>query len=298
MTPDFAAAFREEAFTTLEYSLGETPGVLGALVGGESRSFAERALAFARTTTFGGTWARAAAELVRRVPSSAYLFRVDGRGHAPLALSLYADFPPSFSASALREVLAAAAPLAWEGPSPHDLARVLGMPAPSGVGVRVDVHGRLHTAFYFRPRYLSFRAALPNVLPSFVRACGLGDDVAGELARVMPPLYGEAPLGVVGVDPGASGTVGALKLDPAYVPMARALAFLRARGVADAQLHEAHALARSLRAAAASYLGVKFRTGGFGGWRLYFTTSPGRGRPAGTAEIASRGRSLFFIPQP
>jgi hypothetical protein len=142
------------------------------------------------------------------------------------------------------------------------------------MAVRTDETGTLMLAVYFRST-ITTRDLSRQLVHDTVAACGFEESTGEDLSTDLERVFGPGTVGVVGIDPGAEGTVSAMKLNPANVPLERAYAHLRSRGVPVSALHRISTLALALRARVLSYLGLSFGPAGFAGWRAYFSLQPG-----------------------
>jgi hypothetical protein len=264
---DFCAAFRREACHGVEYSfdaLGNGHAVMISL----DRGGFDRLEALLNGVPFAAEWLWGLQRYVAVVAPDAFLARADVRDQLVGALTLYCRFPNPPNDQEFCTFLKTVWPLEWNGPSPSRIAAAVGLQGPRGVGFRVDAGGNRYCAVYFRlPEH--HRLGGHAWLRALAHACDLPSHVTDQIESDLRPLYPGGPHGIIGLDSASAG--GALKLNPANVPVVRALAFLEAKGAQLGRLRELQSWAHWLRASWLSYLGVKYRPNGFAGSRCYLT---------------------------
>jgi hypothetical protein len=253
-----------------------------------SAALLEELADWVRRYPFSERWYVAAQRLTAQISPDAMLFRIDWNGESPVALTWYSRFPRPPDEATFQGSMEHAAPWRWVGPDPCQIAKALGLPGPRGVALRVDEAGNGHTAVYFRVQ-CGFGAGNPLLPAPLLGACGLPGAIGEEVAADLTLLGATGDVEVVGVDQGEGiETVGALKVDPAGVPLSGALRLLAAKGARPDAQSRLTRLATSLRARSLSYMGLKYASAGFAGWRAYFSTEPARLTCAGSVRIASR----------
>jgi hypothetical protein len=286
-----------EAYAGVEYSYGEDPEGMGIMLRPAEASLA-RIAQWAASVDFAGDWWWAAQRLVEQVRPTAYLFRTDWRGGDRLTgATLYCRFPREPTDEEFTAAARHAYPAGWHGPAPSAPARVLGVPGPRGVAIRAGESGRLALAVYYvvpTPASSLSRQSAAALL----EACGIAAVSRDDVADAVGELYRGGSIGVVGLDDGADGRAGALKLNPANVPFAAAREFLGRRAVASTWLDQLGTVARDLRADHASYLGVRYTDRGMDGWRLYFSVEPARVPSPLAPQIAEWLRPLPSLRSP
>ena len=293
---EFARIFREELSSQMEYSIDEAEGRHGTMVPGKE-GFPTRVQRLAAVLPFAAEWAWGFRRFAEHVRPDAYLLRVDWSGGEALAVTSYCRFPFEPRDDAFSDAIARARPMRWSGPSPRAVGEVLGVAGPRGVAFRVDRAGAVRTALYYRVE--ADRSRLdPETCRELVRACGLDVDLADLILDDVRSLFPPGPVGVIGIDDGQDGVAGALKLDPANVPLRAASAFLADKGAPSKATGRVLRLAEILRARWLSYLGAKYGPGGFAGWRAYFSHEPARLAPAGSFRIASGRRATPTLRLP
>ncbi|MCA9499518.1 MAG: hypothetical protein KC588_10030 [Nitrospira sp.] len=228
---------------------------------------------FAGSLPFAADWMWAVDRFVDHVQPNAFLFRVDWQGEHPLAATLYCRFRIEPASRAFEEAIRTAYPIRWTGPDPAPVAAVLRVAGPRGVGLRVVATGACTAAVYFRVPEIHPSQAAPMVT-ALVGALGLPCHVPLLIEEDIRGLS-SASGGVVGFGPDGEGEV-TLKLNPPNVPIARALAFLAAKGASATRLDAIRNLAVSLHATSFSYLGMRYGANGFAGWRVYLSLEPFR----------------------
>ena len=247
--------------------------------------FLSKAQSLAASLSFAGEWITVLGRLIRAIHPDAYLFRTDWSGSNVTALTAYCRFPSEPGDTALAAVLSHAYPLRWQGPPAGQVAQILGLPGPRGLGVGVDHDGRLDLALYFRVPG-SGQALRPRLLSSLAEAAGMASTIVPELSADISRLYAHGMPIIVGLDSEKSGsgrlgsqqgmTAAALKFNPPNVPLESCVRFLNDHGADPDRLHTLVRYARALRARWASYLGIRYSDQGFSGWRLYLSVAPQR----------------------
>jgi hypothetical protein len=285
-SPDlaFSSLFRPEAAQVVEYSFSSQLDEHGVMVPG-GPGFLSRVQSLAASLPFAGEWITVLGRLVRAVHPDAYLFRTDWSGSTITALTAYCRFPSEPDDTALAAVLSHAYPLRWQGPPAGQVAQILGLPGPRGLGVGVDHNGRLDLALYFRVPG-SGRALGSELLSSLAKTAGMAPRLGPELSADMSRLYAQGMPMIVGLDSGKPDggqlgsqqamTVAALKFNPPNVPLESCVRFLNDHGADSDRLRTLVHYARALRARWASYLGIRYSGHGFSGWRLYLSVAPQR----------------------
>lgn len=270
----FSSLFRPDAARSVEFSFGARPDEHGVMVPG-GPGFLPRVESLAASLPFAGEWILMLARLVRAIHPDAYLFRTDWSGSRVTAATVYCRFPVEPDDAALAAVLSQAYPLRWHGPPAGQVARILGLPGPRGLGVGVDHAGRLDLTLYFRVPG-SGQALGSEPLCALTEAAGLAPDLIPELTADVSRLYTPGLPIVVGLDSGQGTSVAALKFNPPNVPLESSVRFLNDHGADPDRLRALAQYAQALRARWASYLGIRYSGQGFSGWRLYFSVAPQR----------------------
>jgi hypothetical protein len=269
----FSQLFRHEAQAAVEYSFDDAVDRQGVMIG-MSNLPADRLRSFAADLPFAGDWLWAIERFRDAARPDAFLLRADFRSDRVTALTLYSRFPSEPSDETFHRLLRTAAPFRWTGPSPAAAASVLHVIGPRGIGFRVNATGLCRTSIYFR-----VPAAAPELkgetLQELCAVSGLPPELAMKIGEDVHDLYTPGPVGVIGLDDGPDGRAGALKFDPANVPLQKAFAFVARKKAAPSSLARLAATSRALRASSASYLGIKYGVNGFSGWRMYFSLRPG-----------------------
>jgi len=280
----FSSLFRPDAAQAVEYSFGPQPDEHGVMVPG-GPGFLSRVQSLAASLPFAGEWITVLGRLIRAIHPDAYLFRTDWSGSDVTAVTAYCRFPAEPDDTALTAVLSQAYPLRWQGPPAGQVARILGLPGPRGLGVGVDYDGRLDLTLYFRVLG-SGRALGSEPLSALAEAAGIAAGLVPELSADVSRLYAHALPIIVGLDSGQpdsrqlgnrqGANVGALKFNPPNVPLESCVRFLNDHGADPDRLRTLVQYARALRARWASYLGIRYSNQGFSGWRMYFSVAPQR----------------------
>lgn len=293
---EFTRIFREELCFNLEYSLDEDETRHGTMVPGKD-GFMERIQRFAAVLPVVSEWAWAVRRFAEHVRPDAYLLRTDWAGSEALAVTVYCRFPHEPRDVSFFDAVARAWPMGWSGPSPQAVGETLGVAGPRGIAFRVDRSGANRTAVYYK--LSEDRTWLdPETCHDLVRACGLAEELAELILADVKSLYPPGPVGVIGMDDGPGGVVGALKLDPSNVLLRTALGFLSGKGVPAVATSRVARLAEALRARWLSYLGAKYGPEGFAGWRAYFSYEPFRLAPAGSFRISSERHAVPTLRLP
>jgi hypothetical protein len=285
----FFQNFRREVYERLEYSFGEDPSELGTMTGGEG-AFVDRAVAFAEALPYARDWSQ---QMVRYATASrpiAYLLRASWQGDKVVSITLYCRLRPGTTRDQFDAALAAAGCGDWEGPEPWDIGKILQTDGPTGIAFRVDAAGRLHQALYYRVETVAAEF-FARALRPLVERLGLGAESLRMIEHDFPRLHRAPITGVIGIDGSAQP---ALKIDPAGVPMALALDFFRRRGAAEARLRQLSRMTRNLGASQASYVGMKYGTHGFLGWKLYLSIMP-CAAPLALAPVVDANQPTIFI---
>lgn len=284
----FCAVFRASVGSSLEYSISDDLDTFGTMVRGDSNVL-DTLGAFVIGTSFAGDWYSATARMFREMGPPASLFRVDWRADRPVAMTLYMKFAQAPTDSEFEHLLAAARPFRWYGPSPAAVGEAVGLAGPTGVALRSTAAGSGHTAVYYvveaRRRALG-RDALSRLLRAADVPCGAERILADSVT-----LAANCPLSVIGLDSGSPESRGALKFDWGEVPPRVARALLSSKGTRHRALTRLDELSSSLRARWLSYLGMKYASSGYAGWRAYFSTEPHRYIPAGLPSVQAGDRS-------
>lgn len=268
----FAEWFRKRLFQYIEYSVEDDPLRLGIMTFGD-RNFLNEVECFLPPFAGSRAWLHGLRRFCAGAKPVNYLMKVDWRGEAILAVSLYCRFVDNLSALALANALVDAEPLRWQGPPLQEIARALGTSWPHGIGFRLTEKGEHHSAVYNRISMPSLKFRLGALLDLSL-VCGLPANVEREVRRDMAFIYRPGPVGVVGVDAAGDGRAAALKLDAESVPLAWALRFASARGTSPARIKEIEKLSHSLGVRNVGYLGLKYGPAGFDSWKVYLPFQP------------------------
>jgi hypothetical protein len=269
----FARLFGMDAAQAVEYSFDEDVERHGTMLTGKGPEFLSRVRLFGESLEFARPWAVAIGQVVARVQPHGFFFKADWRNECIERLTLYCRFERPIDEEVLRSALAAAAPLAWEGPQPNSLGRLLGEPSPRIVGLRVDSNGGYSTALYFRirvPRSQFMRDQLPPLLLQL----SLPESMATQIDRSLASLLGSAYPPMLGIDTPRGQESAVLKLDVAGVFLAEALAFISRMGAPRKRVQELGCVGRALRLELLNYVGTKFGPTGYAGWKLYMPIRP------------------------
>jgi len=279
----FAEVFRSEAYRTIEYSLGPDPMKIGTMVGGTDGLIAV-IRRFLDVSQLAGDWFWAVERFARLVRPDTYLFKTDWNQTRLESITIYCRFPQSVSQSELEQILSTCPPLHWSGPSMDDVSRLFEVAGPRGIGFRFGMSGSNGSALYFRVP-LTFRQFRKEKLGPLMKLCGFDSSIAEEIAGEVAGLYRTGLLGVVGLDSADEGSHGTLKLDPANVPLRAIQSWLQDHEALSGYIQQIGRLASTLRAAFATYFGVKFDERGLSGWKVYFAVKPNELSPAGSTRV-------------
>jgi hypothetical protein len=291
MSPDLAtycAHFRTRAFSSLEYSVSDDLDTFGTMVRGDARIL-DAVKTFVAGTRFAGDWLSAASRSFQRIDPPASLFRVDWRDARPVAVTLYLKFQRAPTDSELSDLVASAAPLAWDGPSAAAVGEAVGLAGPTGIALRDTAAGTGQLSLYYllESRNPPGRDTLFRLMQAAQVSCGAESILADSVT-----LARSCPLSVIGLDAGpASRGAPSLKFDWGEVPVLVARALISSKGASRGALTRFDGLANNLRARWLSYLALKYDSGGFAGWRSYFSTEPSRHLPVGRAPVQVRDRA-------
>jgi hypothetical protein len=293
----FWQVFRNAAWSNVEYSFDADRTRHTTMVRG-AEGFFPQVEAFASSVEFAGDFTWSVARFVDAVAPDSYLLRADWRSTECDALSLYCRYRRVPDEASFNSALALAWPMRWTGPAPHVVAAALGVDGPRGLGFRVDDRGRHRVALYFKvDRFVGDfdSASLDHV----TAAVGFSSAVAESIRTDLRDLFVSGPVGVIGVDPGgAEGVAGGLKLNPSNISVDRALAFLTAKGADSHRIAEIREIARALRAASLSYLGIRYDASGFAGWRTYMSVVPRQYRSPGMPQVLAADNPLPTLRLP
>lgn len=270
----FSSLFRPDAAQAVEYSFDPRPDEHCVMVS-VGPGFLSRLQSLAAVLPFAGEWITVLGRLIRAIHPDAYLFRTDWNGSQVTAVTAYCRFPAEPDDAALAAALSYAYPLSWHGPPAGQVAQILGLPGPRGLGVGVDRAGRLDLALYFRVAD-SGQALGSEPLTALAKAAGLAPGLIPELTADVTRLYTPGLPIVVGLDSGRGASAATLKFNPPNVPLESAVRFLDDHGADQDRLRALVRHAQALRARWASYLGIRYSRQGFSGWRLYFSVAPQR----------------------
>jgi hypothetical protein len=286
----FFATFRRDLYERLEYSFGEDAAVVGVMTAGAG-DFVQRAAAFAASLPYAREWRRQVLAFAAAVHPLNYLIRADWRGRAIGDVTLYCRFPLAIPQDQVQHALSDAGFDEWSGPDAWDLARLLGLDAPTGIALRIDGSGRSHAAVYYRVE-MAAAEFFGRALRLLLARLSFGAESNAMLEYDFPRLHTGNVTGVVGID---GGTHAALKIDPANVPLPVALEFFRRRGASEQRVRQLAHVARSLAARRASYVGMKYDAAGFRGWKLYLSLMP-CAMPNALAPVLDDNQPTLLLP--
>lgn len=268
-TADFALAFHDGAPHGVEYSYDAFGNGFGITVGGGVELISKVRQFVTGVPAMGG-WFWALERFISFVHPTTFLFRIDDSGTAITALTIYARFPSDPGPQQFETAMRSLHPFRWDGPATDAIAHTLGCLGPRGIGLRVGLDGTGHSAIYFRLD--STRDALSSkALSALAELCELSRPVTEQLLSDLRPLYKPGQIGVIGLDTRTPSGETTLKFNPPNIPLSLAVACVRNKGAMRARTNEIVAIAHGIRCRYASYLGMKYRTGGFAGARLYFS---------------------------
>lgn len=282
----FHQLFRSVSAQNIEYSFGEAEDVVTTMIPLRP-DFWSDIEGLSRELPFAGQWAWSVRRFSTAVDPDAFLFRVDWARAEPVALTLYCRFRSEPGPDAFAAAMAHASPFRWTGPAVDGLSAAVQTAGPRGIAFRVSKHGTLRSALYFRSD-LHAGSGWTERLVALVAACGYPEELSETAEDHLKTLYQPGPVGVIGIDNGDEGVAGALKFDPANVPLPAAYACLARVGVSEARIAAFKRFSLGLRAEAATYLGVQFNPKGLSGWRLYFACEPPKFRLPARAVIATQ----------
>jgi hypothetical protein len=244
-----------------------------------------------------GSWCTAAQRLVAAIMPDAMLLRLTRTRDKLDDLTIYLRFPDEAPGRVVEGIVSSACLLRTRAVLLDEFAKGLKTAGVRGIGLRVDVEGRMRLAAYFHV-HQPVSAFGPNLVRDLLNLCRWSGARHEEIESDLRPLYLGGSLGVVGIDLNDSGDVQALKFDPANVPLALAARFIAAKQSDAWCIEMLYFMARTMRALSVSYLGVKYGQNGFQGWRLYFSSQPSRhAAPARVRiNVRSQRESLSRMP--
>lgn len=268
----YGQLFRASAFAQVEYSYDALMDREGTMVGG-GPSLLAPILKFAAALPFSGEWAWSISRFAQYVSPDTYLFRTDWSRGEVENVTLYCRFPKEPSDDEFAAALVEAWPFTWSGARPSAISSLLNVAGPRGVGLRVSASGSRRVALYFTVKepMTSFPTGQVGKL---VASCELPVAVAALIEADLRGVYLQGPVGTIGLDDASETGPGALKFNPANLPIERAFAFLAAKRAGSQVLERLTRISRSLRALLVSYLGLRYDVNGFSGWRAYFSVEP------------------------
>ena len=256
---------------------------MGIMVGGGA-PFIASVRRFLEALGIGGTWSWALDRFTSVIQPDTYLFKVDRDGAAVAAGTLYLPISAAAvfrrSASTPRQLRTALVDRAVDRrsePRPRG-------GGPARHGLSLDRLGRMRLC-----RLLSGAVLVQNIQNAAswprVRVVWL-QRRRGRLDRDRGgPVLRARSDGVIGIEAAAGSTSCTLKLDPANVPLRQVKEALELWDVPDGYVGHLEQVAGALRAASASYVGLKFTAIGFSGWKLYFAVRPSDVTPAGAPRV-------------
>jgi hypothetical protein len=269
----FFSAFRTELADSVEYSFGSQSQAYGTMVAGKS-GFFETVKRFTESLPYAAQWSWAVDHFVKALNPDTFLFKVDWQLSTPSSITLYARFPEEIPTEDLVSLLNACRPLAWHGCSPGEVASLLDLPGPRGIGLRVGSSSQCSAAFYYRPA-MSFRTFCSHKLASLLELCGLTSDHRRCVEDQVGPLCGGVEMGVLGIDTATASGPNPLKFDPPNVPLSALFDRLHQRDEGRSWLLALLPVIYHLRATHASYVGLKYSEKGLAGAKLYLAVKPG-----------------------
>jgi hypothetical protein len=286
MSPEIPAPLlRRALYHNAEFSVGDDLGSYGVMVPADGQILSEVAEWVAKCP-YADDWFVAVRRLTDQVAPDAALFRADTSGHAVMALTWYLRFPRQPAGDEFRLAMRFARPWRWRGPDLAPVADALNVAGPRGVALRVDARGRTNTAVYFRVAE-GWAGSSPANAAKLLTASGLTAHHAECVAQDVAATCPNGTVGVVGIEEGVGDSAAAaLKLDPEGVPLPAALELLDRKCVAPAARRRVQYFATGLRARTLSYLGMKYTSQGFAGWRAYFSCEPVRSARAAAVQVA------------
>jgi hypothetical protein len=227
----------------------------------------------------GDKWLSGVRSFSEAAKPISYLLKADWSDDTLLAISIYCRFAENLAASEVKSALKNAQPLSWDGPPVEDIGRSLNTSWPHGIGFRITIDGRLHSAVYHRVTspHVPFQT---EQLRNLIYVCGLPAHLEKTIRRDLAVVYRRGAVGVIGLDAGGNGTASALKLDVEAVPLGWALRYIHTRGAAAPRVHQIRQTAVSLSIRSIGYLGLKYNHEGFEGWKIYLPQQPRLRPPA------------------
>lgn len=269
----FLELFQVEVGRQIEYTFGEDPAEVGALIVGLGSDFLARVGRFSNALLNGQEWARSIVSFTGSAEPLLYYLKVDRDGADVKRATLYSRFADPVPEATLEAALSPSVMSLWKGPSPHEIGRLVETKGPWCIGLRVEADGQCGLSMYYEvdARRDDFRDRL---LGPLVAGLGWPGEIAGRIAADLPAIYEPGKLGVLGLASGAGAEGLTLKLDAFDVPLRRALAYVAGKGASAARLSELASTVQRLGAGRVSYVGSKYDANGFGGWKLYVAVRP------------------------
>lgn len=270
----FAHLFRTELARELEYSHGNDAALEGIMLSGSGSAFLDRITEFSDSRQGGDQWSRAAKLFTNALQPDGFFFKVDWRGINQVEqLTLYCRYRGPIGDRSFTDALRASTRFTWGGPPPSILAEAVNETGPCIIGLRIDGADRYRTALYFR--LLGVRSqVLDDHLPTLLARLRIPSRVAVEVADTAGGLTAHLYPSMVGVDSPTDSVPTLVKLDVAGVFLRDAMAFAAHRGADPAHLAAIAAIARAARLQMVNYVGLKFGSNGYAGWKLYLPVRP------------------------
>jgi hypothetical protein len=292
----FASMFRRELYEHLEYSASEKPDAIGTMIAGSQSAFARRVLEYSSTIPFAKSWTTATERLLRLIAPITYLFRVDWRQMVPSGLSLYWQLPCPLPDEELSRILVLAGFDEWKGPSPNELAKALDTQGITGLNVRVNESGKFGVGVYYLV-HMHVGQFQMRGLKQLIEQCQFPPSIHPVLLMDIARVFQAGMMGVIGIDPGQDGAAAAVKLNAPNVPLRIALAFIQRKEASHSRIHAITALSNDCRMSHVSYIGIKYSSAGFRGWKVYWSTLPRALSPAFGAKLLTNQRTILIRPK-
>lgn len=243
------------------------------MVFAQSADFAARIIQFAASLANCRAWLAALRKfLAAFADEPGWYCKLDHNHGQFEQLSIYARFPAPMTQQSWQRFVTAISPCNVGDIDPFAIAEKLGTTGPIGVAFAVSDDSTANAAVYFAVPVQ--KALQQNCFGGLAQSVSWTAAIIDEMHNDMQPALTVGTGDVIVAFSATDARSLRIKIDIPKVPVDRACALLRAKGVETERISDIYTISRRLRLTTLNYAGLSYNANGWLSWKVYFAKTP------------------------